>query len=83
MAGITPIEKKPNSRADDSEKPVPESKTHSGVPMHSRDLYASTLGALGVVYGDIGTSPLYALRESFQRSHGIPLTSAGRGHRRK
>lgn len=24
-----------------------------------------TLGALGVVYGDIGTSPLYALRESF------------------
>jgi KUP system potassium uptake protein len=23
-----------------------------------------TLGALGVVYGDIGTSPLYALRES-------------------
>ncbi|MEO5839075.1 MAG: KUP/HAK/KT family potassium transporter [Acidimicrobiales bacterium] len=27
-----------------------------------------TLGALGVVYGDIGTSPLYALRESFESS---------------
>ena len=26
--------------------------------------YALTLGALGVVYGDIGTSPLYALREA-------------------
>jgi KUP system potassium uptake protein len=30
----------------------------------SRPLSAATLGALGVVYGDIGTSPLYALREA-------------------
>ncbi|MBI5091184.1 MAG: potassium transporter Kup [Candidatus Hydrogenedentes bacterium] len=30
-----------------------------------------TLGALGVVYGDIGTSPLYALRECFWGSHGV------------
>ncbi len=30
------------------------------------------VGALGVVYGDIGTSPLYALRECFTGSHGIP-----------
>jgi KUP system potassium uptake protein len=29
------------------------------------------LGALGVVYGDIGTSPLYAFRESFHEGHGI------------
>ena len=28
------------------------------------------LGALGVVYGDIGTSPLYAFRECFARHHG-------------
>lgn len=34
-------------------------------------LYALTLGALGVVYGDIGTSPLYALREAFHTSHDI------------
>ncbi len=33
-----------------------------------------TLGALGVVYGDIGTSPLYALREVFAPGH-VPLTS--------
>ena len=32
-----------------------------------------TLSALGVVYGDIGTSPLYALRECFSGIHGIPL----------
>src|SRR5688572_31913818 len=31
-----------------------------------------TLTALGVVYGDIGTSPLYALRESFYGSHSVP-----------
>lgn len=34
---------------------------------------ALTLAALGVVYGDIGTSPLYAVRETFNPAHGIPL----------
>ncbi|MFZ5655259.1 MAG: potassium transporter Kup [Pseudomonadota bacterium] len=34
------------------------------------------LGALGVVFGDIGTSPLYALRECFHPSHGISLAPA-------
>ncbi len=32
------------------------------------------LAALWVVYGDIGTSPLYALKECFNPEHGIPLT---------
>src|ERR1700710_2516966 len=32
------------------------------------------LGALGIVFGDIGTSPLYALRECFSGLHGIPVT---------
>jgi KUP system potassium uptake protein len=36
-------------------------------------LAALTLGAIGIVYGDIGTSPLYALKEVF--AHGrVPLT---------
>ncbi|OGU01127.1 MAG: potassium transporter Kup [Gemmatimonadetes bacterium RBG_16_66_8] len=39
-----------------------------------RYLRTLTLGALGVVYGDIGTSPLYALRECFSGSHPIALT---------
>jgi len=30
--------------------------------------------AIGVVFGDIGTSPLYALKECFSQQHGIPLT---------
>ncbi len=33
--------------------------------------YLLALSALGVVYGDIGTSPLYALKESFHHTHGI------------
>ncbi len=32
------------------------------------------LSALGVVFGDIGTSPLYALRECFDGVHAIPVT---------
>ncbi len=34
------------------------------------------LTALGVVYGDIGTSPLYALKECFSGTHSIPPTPA-------
>jgi KUP system potassium uptake protein len=33
-----------------------------------------TITALGVVYGDIGTSPLYAMRECFFGSHSVPPT---------
>jgi KUP system potassium uptake protein len=34
-----------------------------------------TLLALGVVFGDIGTSPLYAVKETFNPQHGIALTA--------
>lgn len=37
---------------------------------------ALALAALGVVYGDLGTSPLYALRETFHAGHGVALTPA-------
>ena len=36
-----------------------------------RYLYLLALGALGVVYGDIGTSPLYAFRESLGENYGL------------
>ncbi|GAB3501015.1 potassium transporter Kup [Curvibacter fontanus] len=39
-------------------------------------LAALTLGALGVVYGDIGTSPLYTMKEVFGPATGIPLDAA-------
>ena len=34
------------------------------------------LGAIGVVYGDIGTSPLYALQATFSGSHPLPVVEA-------
>ncbi|MCR5884290.1 potassium transporter Kup [Rhizobacter sp. J219] len=40
----------------------------------SSSLAALTLAALGVVYGDIGTSPLYAFKEVFAHGH-VPLTA--------
>ena len=43
---------------------------------NARGKYLATLcvGALGVVYGDIGTSPLYALRECFHGPHAVAPT---------
>ena len=37
---------------------------------------ALTLSAIGIVYGDIGTSPLYTLRAVFHAEHGLPLNQA-------
>jgi len=48
----------------------PASQTQGG----KSSLGALTLAALGVVYGDIGTSPLYAFKEAFSGSHGLPLS---------
>ncbi len=44
-------------------------------PPTGKALLALSLGALGVVYGDIGTSPLYALKECFNGPHGLPPTT--------
>ena len=43
-------------------------------PAHNNNLAAITLAAVGVVYGDIGTSPLYAMRECFGGSHALAPT---------
>jgi len=45
-------------------------------PAAPRGRYLATLSlvALGVVYGDIGTSPLYAIREAFHGQHAIAVT---------
>jgi len=43
-------------------------------PGSAQPLAILALGALGVVYGDIGTSPLYALKECFSGPHGVAVT---------
>lgn len=40
---------------------------------NKQGLAALTLGAIGVVYGDIGTSPLYTVKEVFAPHTGVPL----------
>ncbi|MCM2268507.1 MAG: potassium transporter Kup [Thermoanaerobaculia bacterium] len=66
---------------------MPERDSHSGTVASTqlshapeirttKDLLKLSLGALGVVYGDIGTSPLYAFKECFSPSHGVAVTTA-------
>ena len=40
---------------------------------HHGGLLKLTVGAIGVVFGDIGTSPLYAMRDTFAGHHPLPL----------
>jgi KUP system potassium uptake protein len=42
-------------------------------PPRGRALAILALGALGIVYGDIGTSPLYSLKECFWGPQGFPV----------
>jgi KUP system potassium uptake protein len=55
--------------------PAGNGRSFSSKPGNPK-LGALTLAALGVVYGDIGTSPLYAFKEAFNGSHGLPLNEA-------
>ena len=48
--------------------------SHDRKPPTGKALAGLSLAALGVVYGDIGTSPLYALKECFNGIHAVPLT---------
>lgn len=48
-------------------------ETNGGMPDKNMRLTLA-LGALGVVYGDIGTSPLYAIKECFFGVHAVPPT---------
>src|SRR5215218_3802686 len=46
-------------------------------PEHRSGRAALVLAALGVVFGDIGTSPLYALQTAFSVDHGAVLPTPG------
>jgi KUP system potassium uptake protein len=45
-------------------------------PTHARRVAALTFGAIGVVFGDIGTSPLYAFKEAFSGHHPLAVNEA-------
>ena len=48
--------------------------SHAPLIRSRKDLARLSLGALGVVYGDIGTSPLYAMKECFALPHGVAIS---------
>jgi len=52
-------------------------ETESSVPMTNKSRSALALAALGIVYGDIGTSPLYAFEQVFSAGvHSVPISHA-------
>ena len=55
-------------------RPIPPELHRADTNPTGSRLAVLTLTALGVVYGDIGTSPLYALRECFKPEYGIAAT---------
>ena len=73
-AGADPGHAKTDSTADSSAaRPSREALSQEAVSSHGhgRDgLLSLAVGAIGVVFGDIGTSPLYAMREALAHSHG-------------
>src|SRR6185503_14628387 len=54
---------------------VSTTEAHEGQGQHTSGFWSLTLGSIGVVFGDIGTSPLYAFREAVAgAAHGQPVT---------
>ncbi len=53
-----------------STTPLPEDQSHQP----NAPVSHLALAALGVIYGDIGTSPLYTIKECFSGSHGVTAT---------
>jgi KUP system potassium uptake protein len=55
---------------------APDAHGAHGAPASRRGFVLLALGSLGIVYGDIGTSPLYAFREAFE-GHDLEVTRDG------
>jgi KUP system potassium uptake protein len=58
----------------DSVTPTPPAPETPQTHTPRSGLFALALGAVGVVFGDIGTSPLYTMKEAFGPAHGLALT---------
>lgn len=54
--------------------PTETTVSNSQQTMDRKRLVTLSIAALGVVFGDIGTSPLYALRECFHGEYAIAVT---------
>ena len=63
-----------SSKADPGAASAAEDPANGGEPSQTHGSVAAlAVGAIGVVFGDIGTSPLYAMRDTFNGHHRLPL----------
>jgi KUP system potassium uptake protein len=65
-------DRQPATGAREGEEPP--HRHHAEANPHGKRLLVLSLTALGVVYGDIGTSPLYAIKEAFKPEYGLTPT---------
>jgi len=72
------VDQKTSPAAAASSAAAPDADTVAGAhhaAAHSRrGVLGLAIGAIGIVFGDIGTSPLYAFKESFGGAHHVALT---------
>ncbi len=61
---------------DTAIQPAPAHQPPKGGTPHKGSRAALAVGAIGIVFGDIGTSPLYAFRETFVGPHPLTLDTA-------
>ena len=69
----SPVETSSESSSQNPDQPEPADAA-TGEHGHGKAGPGLVLASIGVVYGDIGTSPLYALRESLAHAHEEGLT---------
>ena len=74
---MKPSTTSPQPRESGPDSPPPQAHLPAQVRSqgHSQASAGTVLLALGVVYGDIGTSPLYAAKETFNPEHGLALNA--------
>jgi KUP system potassium uptake protein len=61
------------SEAAAAPAPLPDVRDPQSGHHHQGGLLKLTVGAIGIVFGDIGTSPLYAFRQTFAGLHPLPV----------
>ncbi len=70
MSDQTQVDTADRAPSGDSAASQNSSGSHG---QHHGGKIALAIGAIGVVFGDIGTSPLYAMRDTFAGHHALPL----------
>jgi len=74
---VVPTVEPPPLRGPESVVVAADGQGHDHHPQGKGYLAKLAIAALGVVFGDIGTSPLYSMRECFHGAHGLKITHDG------